>query len=45
MAGGDPAQLTDPSLRVNQVSPIPSLNAIYLPNEVPGAALPGADND
>ena len=27
-AGGDPTQLTDPSLRVNQVSPIPSLNAI-----------------
>lgn len=28
MAGGDPAQLTDPSLRVNQISPIPSLNEI-----------------
>ena len=28
MAGGDPAQLTDPSLRVNQISPIPSLNDI-----------------
>ena len=28
MAGGDPAQLTDPSLRVNQISPIPSLNQI-----------------
>ena len=28
MAGGDPAQLTDPSIRVNQQSPIPSLNEI-----------------
>ncbi|MEP9383513.1 bifunctional YncE family protein/alkaline phosphatase family protein [Nocardioides sp. KR10-350] len=27
-AGGDPAQLTDPSIRVNQQSAIPSLNAI-----------------
>ncbi len=27
-AGGDPAQLTDPSIRVNEQSPIPSLNAI-----------------
>ncbi|EAP98505.1 hypothetical protein JNB_16113 [Janibacter sp. HTCC2649] len=26
--GGDPAQLTDPAIRVNQVSPIPSLNDI-----------------
>jgi YVTN family beta-propeller protein len=26
--GGDPAQLTDPSIRVNDQSPIPSLNAI-----------------
>ena len=26
--GGDPAQLTDPALRVNDQSPIPSLNAI-----------------
>jgi len=28
MDGGDPAQLTDPTLRVNQISPIPSLNQI-----------------
>jgi len=27
-AGGDPAQLTDPSIRVDDQSPIPSLNAI-----------------
>ena len=27
-SGGDPAQLTDPALRVNDQSPIPSLNAI-----------------
>ncbi|MBO9523436.1 MAG: bifunctional YncE family protein/alkaline phosphatase family protein [Nocardioidaceae bacterium] len=28
LGGGDPAQLTDPAIRVNQQSPIPSLNAI-----------------
>ena len=28
MNGGDPAQLTDPTIRVNQQSPIPSLNDI-----------------
>jgi YVTN family beta-propeller protein len=27
-AGGNPAQLTDPAIRVNEQSPIPSLNAI-----------------
>ena len=27
-SGGDPAQLTDPALRVNDQSPIPSLNAV-----------------
>ncbi len=27
-AGGDPAQLTDPAIRVNEQSPIPSLNSI-----------------
>ena len=27
-AGGDPAQLTDPAIKVNDQSPIPSLNAV-----------------